>query len=86
MHKNDRIRATVGRVLRAEREAGHLSQERVGELAGLHRNYVAGTERGERNISIEALSAWLPVLGLTWQEFGSRVDALAQSSTRSARS
>jgi transcriptional regulator with XRE-family HTH domain len=41
-----------GKKLRAVREGVGISQEKLAELAGLHRTYVSSVERGNRNISI----------------------------------
>lgn len=37
--------------MRASRKAARLSQEKLGELAGLHRTYIGHLERGEVNPS-----------------------------------
>lgn len=42
-----------GLLLREIRRKAGISQEKLAELAGLHRTYVSGVERGLRNISLE---------------------------------
>lgn len=49
------IRSEVGAAVRAQRERLGLSQERLGQLAGVDRTYVSGIERGVRNPTVESL-------------------------------
>jgi transcriptional regulator with XRE-family HTH domain len=67
------IRTVVGAVLRARREQLGISQEALAERASLHRNYLGSGERGERNLSIESIDRWLTALGISWEEFGERI-------------
>jgi transcriptional regulator with XRE-family HTH domain len=41
--------------LRKYRESKGLTQLELAELAGLHRNYIASIEKGDRNLSILTL-------------------------------
>jgi transcriptional regulator with XRE-family HTH domain len=49
------LRKVLGETIRNRREADGLSQEKLAELANLSRNYIGELERGETNVSIEAL-------------------------------
>jgi transcriptional regulator with XRE-family HTH domain len=43
---------TFGRALREARQARRVSQERLAELAGVHRTYIGAVERGEQNVAL----------------------------------
>lgn len=47
------LRMVFARNMRSLRQTRGISQEKLAELAGLHRTYVSSVERGERNISID---------------------------------
>ena len=61
--------------MREFRERRGISQEALGDRAGLHRTYVGSVERGERNASFESIDRLLAALGVSWSEFGRGVDA-----------
>ena len=46
------VQVRFGKRVREIRERKDISQEKLGELAGLHRTYVSSVERGQRNISL----------------------------------
>lgn len=49
------LQKTVGLNLRAYREAKGLSQEAMADVLGVHRTYMGGIERGERNLTLKSL-------------------------------
>lgn len=62
------IRQIVGRRIREQREKLGWSQEELGFESGLHRNYIGGVERGERNIAVVNLEKLANALGVKPRE------------------
>jgi transcriptional regulator with XRE-family HTH domain len=58
------LQRTVGRNLRAHRQAKGLSQEAFADLLEVHRTYMGGVERGERNLTLKSLERIAGRLGL----------------------
>ena len=59
------IAAEVGRRIRALREMQGFSQERLADLAKIHRTYLSGVESGSRNPTLDVLGRIAKALGVS---------------------
>lgn len=62
------VTARFGKRLREVREEAAISQERLAELAGLHRTYVSSVERGKNNISLVNIERLALALGVSLRD------------------
>ncbi|WP_353930520.1 helix-turn-helix transcriptional regulator [Okeanomitos corallinicola TIOX110] len=67
MTENNQLRK-FGEHIRTIRKAQGLSQEQLAELSGLHRNYIGGVERGERNLALLNIIRIAHALGMSPSE------------------
>ena len=61
-------RKIFARNLKKMRVKQQLSQEKLADIAGLHRTYIGSVERGERNISIDNMERLASALNITIQD------------------
>lgn len=60
---NKQILKQFGKRVREERERQGISQERLGELAKVHRTYIGMIERAEKNITLTNMEKIARALG-----------------------
>ena len=58
------LQRAVGRNLRAYRQEQGLSQEAFADELGVHRTYMGGIERGERNLTLKSLERMAERIGI----------------------
>ena len=59
------LQATLGTNLRAYRHRAGLSQEDLADVLGVHRTYLGGVERGERNLTLRSVERIADTLQLS---------------------
>ena len=74
MRRNGPDRRALGAVIREFRDRRSLSQEALADRCALHRTYIGGVERGERNPSFESIARILTALDTSWSELGRELD------------
>lgn len=62
------VMVRFGRRLREVREGQGISQEKLADLAGLHRTYVSSVERGKNNISVVNIERLAVALGVSLRD------------------
>jgi len=68
MQPNDDVKVLLGRRIRQLRKIRTMTQEQLGERAGVDYKYLGGIERGERNPSTENLAKIAKALGVKIHE------------------
>jgi transcriptional regulator with XRE-family HTH domain len=58
------LQRAVGNSLKTYRQARGLSQEAFADLIGVHRTYLGGLERGERNLTLKSVERLAGLLGV----------------------
>lgn len=68
MPPRDALLRAFGDSVRARRTELGLSQEGLAHAVGLHRTYIGGIERGERNVALVNIFRLAETLGMSAEE------------------
>ncbi len=69
MPKSPKYRIALGENIRSCRRNARLSQERLAEKADLHPVFIGRVERGEVNVSVDALVRIADAIDISVQDF-----------------
>jgi len=79
------LKKGFGAELRRRRIASGISQERLAELADLHRTYISAVESGRRNLTLESIQRLATALGASVGSFFSSVEGLTNDVPKRAQ-
>ena len=71
------LKKGFGAELKRRRIESGISQERLAELADLHRTYISAVESGKRNLTLESIQRLAQALGATVGSFFASVESVA---------
>lgn len=72
--KPDRLLVGLGNAIRELRTERGWSQEELSLKTGVHRNYIGGIERAERQPTVETVAVLADALGVTTSELIARAE------------
>jgi len=73
----DRVLVGLGEALCALRKERNLSQEQLSLETGVHRNYIGGIERGERNPTVVVIATLAAGMGTSLSDLFRRAERIA---------
>jgi transcriptional regulator with XRE-family HTH domain len=79
------LQTALGQTIRKKRTAAGFSQESFAEAVGVHRTYIGGVERGERNVSLHNLQRISEALNVSLSTLIQAAEKLLEASTTSAK-
>jgi transcriptional regulator with XRE-family HTH domain len=74
--KPDRLLVGLGKAIRELRTERGWSQEELSLRTGVHRNYIGGIERAERQPTVETVAVLAKALGVKTSELIARAERL----------